>query len=39
MRTMDAEGYVHLPQGPGLGFDFNWDYINANPLDGSPLGP
>ncbi|MDP2949145.1 MAG: enolase C-terminal domain-like protein [Chloroflexota bacterium] len=27
---MDDEGYVHLPQGHGLGVDFNWDYINDN---------
>ncbi|MBM3959700.1 MAG: enolase [SAR202 cluster bacterium] len=27
---MDSEGYVHLPQGPGLGMDFDWDYINAH---------
>lgn len=27
---MDDEGYVHLPQGPGLGMEFNWDYINNN---------
>ncbi len=27
---MDEEGYVQLPQGPGLGFDFNWDYIGDN---------
>ncbi len=28
--AMDAEGYVHLPQIPGLGDDINFDYINAN---------
>ncbi|NQW18211.1 MAG: enolase [Chloroflexi bacterium] len=27
---MDDEGFVHLPQTPGLGYDFNWDYINDN---------
>ena len=27
---MDEEGYVHIPQGPGLGIEFNWDYINGN---------
>ncbi|MBI4220874.1 MAG: enolase [Chloroflexi bacterium] len=27
---MDDDGYVHLPQAPGLGFEFNWDYINDN---------
>lgn len=24
---MDADGFVHLPQGPGLGEDINFDYI------------
>ena len=27
---MDAEGYVHLPQHPGMGYDINWDFINDN---------
>ncbi len=27
---LDSEGNVLLPQGPGLGFDFNWDYIDDN---------
>ncbi|MGF1624224.1 MAG: mandelate racemase family protein [Alphaproteobacteria bacterium] len=27
---MDAEGFVHLPTGPGLGEDINFDYIDAN---------
>ena len=27
---MDSEGHVHLPQGPGLGMELNWDYINDN---------
>ena len=27
---MDDEGYVHLPQGPGMGIELDWDYINAN---------
>jgi L-alanine-DL-glutamate epimerase-like enolase superfamily enzyme len=26
----DSEGYVPVPQGPGLGFTVNWDYLNAN---------
>ena len=29
---MDDGGYVHLPQGPGLGMELNWDYINDNLL-------
>jgi L-alanine-DL-glutamate epimerase-like enolase superfamily enzyme len=31
--TMDAEGFVHLPQGPGLGYDIVWGYINDNLVD------
>jgi L-alanine-DL-glutamate epimerase-like enolase superfamily enzyme len=27
---MDAEGYVHLSQKPGLGEDINFDYIESN---------
>jgi L-alanine-DL-glutamate epimerase-like enolase superfamily enzyme len=27
---MDDEGYVHLPQRPGLGEDINFDYIEAH---------
>lgn len=27
---MDADGYVHLPQRPGLGEDINFDYIRRN---------
>ena len=27
---MDSDGYIHLPQGPGLGEDINFDYIEDN---------
>ena len=27
---LDDDGNVILPTGPGLGMDFNWDYINDN---------
>jgi L-alanine-DL-glutamate epimerase-like enolase superfamily enzyme len=27
---VDAEGYVHAPTGPGLGYDIDWDLIRAN---------
>ena len=27
---LDNEGYVQIPQGPGLGIKLNWDYINDN---------
>lgn len=30
---MDAEGYVHLPQAPGMGYQIRWDYIVDNRLD------
>jgi len=29
---LDAEGNVHLPQGPGLGYDFDWEFIRRNAL-------
>ncbi len=28
--AMDADGYVHMPQIPGLGDDINFDYIDNN---------
>ena len=28
--AMDADGFIHLPQIPGLGDDLNFEYINAN---------
>jgi L-alanine-DL-glutamate epimerase-like enolase superfamily enzyme len=27
---LDSEGYVHLSQEPGLGYQIDWDYIEAN---------
>jgi L-alanine-DL-glutamate epimerase-like enolase superfamily enzyme len=30
LDPMDAEGYVHLPQRPGLGDDINFAYIDAH---------
>jgi L-alanine-DL-glutamate epimerase-like enolase superfamily enzyme len=29
---LDDEGYVHIRQHPGLGWNINWDYINANTI-------
>ena len=29
----DSEGNVLIPQGPGLGQNINWDYINKNLVD------
>ncbi|RKU06613.1 enolase [Candidatus Poribacteria bacterium] len=31
--AMDDEGYIHLPQGPGLGYDINFDYIKENTVE------
>ena len=28
--ALDDEGYIHMPQGPGLGHDINFDYIRDN---------
>ena len=30
---MDGDGNVILPQGPGLGMEFDWDYINDNLIE------
>jgi L-alanine-DL-glutamate epimerase-like enolase superfamily enzyme len=27
---MDSEGYVHIPQAPGMGYKIKWDYIEEN---------
>ncbi|NLG48725.1 MAG: enolase [Chloroflexi bacterium] len=29
---MDEDGYVRVPQEPGMGYKINWDYINDNLL-------
>lgn len=31
---MDDEGYVHVPQKPGLGMDINFDYVRDNIISG-----
>jgi L-alanine-DL-glutamate epimerase-like enolase superfamily enzyme len=28
--TVDADGQVRVPEGPGLGVEYDWDYIEAN---------
>jgi L-alanine-DL-glutamate epimerase-like enolase superfamily enzyme len=30
---LDAEGYVHMPTLPGMGYDIVWDYIDDNLMD------
>ena len=32
---IDNEGCVHIPKGPGMGYEINWDYINNNLIDPS----
>ena len=32
---IDADGYVHLPTGPGMGYEIEWDYIDDNLIDPS----
>jgi L-alanine-DL-glutamate epimerase-like enolase superfamily enzyme len=32
LDAMDAEGYVHLPDRPGLGYALNWDYIREHTI-------
>ena len=27
---MDENGFVSIPQAPGLGIEFDWDYVNSN---------
>ncbi|MDB5586686.1 MAG: mandelate racemase [Devosia sp.] len=30
---IDAEGFVHMPTGPGMGYEIEWDYIDDNLID------
>jgi L-alanine-DL-glutamate epimerase-like enolase superfamily enzyme len=30
LDALEPDGYVSLPQRPGLGYDISWDYIEAN---------
>ena len=30
LDVLDPDGYVSLPSRPGLGYDINWEYIEAN---------
>lgn len=30
---MDAEGYVRVPQEPGMGYRIKWDYVDAHRID------
>lgn len=30
---MDAEGYLQLPAGPGLGVELDWDWIDDHTVE------
>ena len=30
LEAIDANGHVSIPQGPGLGVDINWDWVERN---------
>jgi len=32
--SIDSEGYVRIPQGPGLGYEIVWDYIEEHRVRG-----
>ncbi len=34
---IDAEGFVHMPTGPGMGYEIVWDYIDDNLIDPTSL--
>jgi L-alanine-DL-glutamate epimerase-like enolase superfamily enzyme len=34
MPTPDADGVVDLPEGPGLGYEFDWTFIENNRVTG-----
>jgi L-alanine-DL-glutamate epimerase-like enolase superfamily enzyme len=36
LDAMDEEGYVHLPQSPGLGQDIDFDYIRDHAVKATP---
>ena len=29
---VDSEGYVHVPKGPGLGMEVDWEYVNTHTI-------
>lgn len=33
LENIGTDGHVPVPQGPGLGVEMNWDYINAHKVD------
>ncbi len=35
LDSIDANGCVDVPEGPGLGVEYDWDFILANRIDGA----
>ena len=33
LTTIDERGHVPVPEGPGLGVEMDWDYINAHHVE------
>jgi L-alanine-DL-glutamate epimerase-like enolase superfamily enzyme len=31
--TIDSDGTVGVPDGPGLGVDYDWEYVRENQVD------
>ncbi len=38
MDAVSVDGTFPVPDGPGLGVEYDWDYIQANCLDGGVYG-
>ena len=34
---MDEEGYVAVPQEPGMGYKLKWEYIDAHRIDANRI--
>lgn len=30
LDSIDSEGFIHIPQGPGLGVTYDWDWLNRH---------
>ena len=38
LDAVDKEGNVNVPKGPGLGVEYNWDFIMSNRTGGRTYG-
>ena len=38
LESIDSNGYVEVPKGPGLGVEYNWPYLEKYKLDGLVIG-